>query len=287
MAPISNQPQPELSPVSPPSGPPSLWLYAALLLIAIGLISAAFEMQAKPDWPSLLLNLAAGLVGSVVILVVVDRRLRTREIAAIRGLPVRTTQRVSSLLFPTSRLRLRYARRLLTELEPLVAARIELEQFPMLEEKVREGFVLVSNAGMGKTVWTQIVAANLIRRFMTGQSTGRIPIVFPLARWLQDSPLDDALYEAFNRYTLCRRWLFDRLLRVGNVVIILDGYDELWNRRLPLDAELKRLRQLFPKIAWTITSRADKPTPAEFGERMTLSAPTDEELAQIQTRAGK
>ena len=108
-----------------------------------------------------------------------------------------------------------------------MAGKIELAQFPALEEKARKGFVLVSNAGMGKTVWTQVAAANLIRQFLKGQSTGRITTVFRLAGWLSDRTLDEVLFEAFNRYTLCRRWLFDRLLRADNLVIILDGYCEV------------------------------------------------------------
>lgn len=281
MASISDQPQPEITPASPPAGPPSLWLYLVLLFLAVGLICTAFAMQTKPDWPGLLLNLAAGLVGSIVILVFVDRRLRAQELYALRRLPTRTTQRFSSLLFPTSRIGQRYARSLLIALENLVAGKLERDQFHALEERVRIGFVLVGLAGEGKTTWTQMVAASLVRKYLDGLPSGRIPIIFPLPRWLPDRKLDQALYEVFSSYAVGRRWVFDRLLRTGRVIVLLDGYDELWTRHLPLAEEVNRLRKLFPDVAWTITSRTDKPTPAGFGEAVVLAPPTSEELAAI------
>lgn len=278
IAPISDEPQPDAIPAG---APPSLWLYTALLGIAVGLVIIAFAMQTRADWPGLLLNLAAGLFGSVVILVFVDRRLRAQELTALRNLPARTTRGFSWLLFPTSRIGLRYARRLLIALEPLVVGKVHLEQFATLEAEARKGFVLIGAAGQGKTTWTQIVAASLARQYLNGLAEGRLPIIVPLARWLPDRTIDDALYENFSSYVPCRRWLFDRLFRSAQIVVLLDGYEELWNRYLPFEAEIDRLRRQFPTVVWTITARTDMPSPEGFGNVIRLSAPTADEMAVI------
>src|SRR5436189_17799 len=145
MSELSGHRQPDAQAVASPPDHPSLTLYAVLILAAIALTWGAFATQEKPDWPGLLINLAAGLVGSVA------------------------------------------------------------------------------------------------SRYLQSETEGRIPIVFPLARWAPERRLDDALYQNFSFYTKCWRWVFDRLLRTGLVVVLLDGYEELWRAELPLEEEVKRL----------------------------------------------
>ena len=135
-SPISVEPQPEPSP--PPAtaaASPSLWLYFILLLVAAGLTWLAFAIQGHADWPGLLVNLAAGLVGSVVILVLIDRRLRASELEALRRLPTRTAGRLSWLVFPTKRASSRYVQRLLIALEPLVSTKVELAIYEQLRRR--------------------------------------------------------------------------------------------------------------------------------------------------------
>lgn len=241
-------------------------------------------MQAKPDWPGLMLNLAAGLVGSVVVLIFVDRRLRAKELSALRRLPVRTRQILLALVFPTDRVGLRYVRRLLVALGPLIDLKIERSQFVELEANVRTGFVLRAGPGEGKTTWTQMVARSLASRYLLCEEGGRIPILFPLARWMPERRLEDALYENFVVYTRCWRWIFDRLLHTGLIVVLLDGYEELWREELPLEEEVKRLRKTYPRVAWTLTASDEYPDPTDFGRVITLSTPTDAERAAIKMR---
>lgn len=283
-SPISPEPQPEPRPAAAAVGSPSLWLYFVLLLGAAALTWLAFRIQGHTDWPGLLVNLAAGLVGSVVILVVIDRRLRASELDALRRLPFRTTRGLAWLVFPTKRTKAGYVQALLVALEPLVRTKLERASFEELEDKVRAGFVLLAGAGEGKTTWTQLMALSLGRKYLAGDPSGRIPILFPLANWLPDRTLHEALFETFALFAPCRRRRFDRILSYGDVVVLLDGYDELWKRRLPFEDEVKAFRSQFPKVALTITSRKDKPTPANFGETVSLGSPTADELAAIRRR---
>lgn len=284
MTPISTTPQPEPTPPAQGGQSPSLWLYLVLLMVSAGFVVTAFRLNQGTDWAGLLLNLASDLIVTVIILVVIDRRLRTQELATLKRLPFITSRRFVWLLSPTRRLGQRYALNLLVALEPLIAGKIELQGFPALEEKVRKGFVLRAGQGEGKTTWTQFAAANLSRKYVSYNSEGRVPILFSLVRWLPDRSLHDALHESFGSYAPCGRWLFNRLLKSGNVVVLLDGYDKLWKRDGDFMDQLKQLRMEFPGVAWTVISRADKPIPAELGESERLAPPTAEELQVIRRR---
>jgi predicted NACHT family NTPase len=162
--------------------------------------------------------------------------------------------------------------------------KLELHGFANLEDKVRKGFVLLAGPGEGKTTWTQFAAANLSRKYISFEPEGRVPILFSLVRWLPDRSLHEALHETFASYAPCGRWVFDRLLKSGNVVVLLDGYDELWQRDLPFSEQLHDLRAEYPTVAWTLISRSDKPTPSDLGERESLTPPTDAELQVIKRR---
>lgn len=284
MTSIANTPQPEPTPPVQSGSSPSLWLYFLLLLVSTAFVVAAFRMNHDTEWPGLLLNLASDLIVTVIILVVIDRRLRTQELATLKRLPFMTRRRFVWLLSPTRRLGHRYACNLLVALEPLIAGKLELQGFAALEDKVRKGFVLLAGPGEGKTTWTQFAAANLSRKYISYDSQGRVPIVFSLARWLPDRSLFEALHESFGSYVPCRRWLFNRLLKSGSVVVLLDGYDELWQRDKPFTDQLSELRTQFPAVAWTVISRADKPISAAFGECESLTPPTAEELKVIHRR---
>ena len=285
MTPISTTPQPEPTPPAQGGQSPSLWLYLVLLIVSAVFVVTAFRLSRGPDWAGLLLNLASDLIVTIIILVVIDRRLRTQELATLKRLPVITSRRFVGLLSPTRRLGQRYACSLLIALEPLIAGKIELQGFPALEDKVRKGFVLRAGQGEGKTTWTQFAAANLSRKYIGYHTEGRVPILFSLMHWLPDRSLHDALHETFGSYAPCGRWLFDRLLKSGKVVVLLDGYDKLWKREMAFADELKTLRLEFPGVAWTVISRADKPIPAELGECERLAPPTNEELQIIRRRS--
>lgn len=90
MTELSSTRQPDALPLAVDTRFPSLWIYAGILAVAAILIIGAFALQTKPDWPGLMLNVAAGLIASFVVLVFVDRKLRAQDLAAVRRLPAQT-----------------------------------------------------------------------------------------------------------------------------------------------------------------------------------------------------
>jgi hypothetical protein len=263
---------------------PSLLLYAALILMSIGMIAVGFSLQQTPDWAGLLLNLAAGFIGSVVVLIFVDRRLRANEIHALTRLPAAGGLRFRATLFPSHRVAFRYSRSLLMALEPNLKHTIRLPGFEELEKAARDGFVLRGAPGTGKTTWTQLCASDLAHRFLSAEEGGRVAILLPLARWLPDRSLYRALFERVYSIAPCSEWCFKKFLRSGLVVVILDGYDELWNRQLPLDSEHQTMKAQYPEVSWVLTSRSAYPVPSTFGEVRDMPMASDDMLAAIRER---
>jgi hypothetical protein len=275
--------QAEAVPDADAANNPSLWLYAVLLFLAVLLVTAAFSLQVHPDWPGLFLNLAAGLIGSVVILIFVDRRLRAREVAALGSLPGRATWTLASIVFPTKRFAIRYTRRLLVTLEPMLQGVFVRDQFQGLDERARSGFVLLGRAGEGKTTWLQRASAKLAREYLERTPKARLPILLSLGRWRPNVALDDVLYRSATQYAACGRSVFRRVLSSGQVALLLDAYDEISDHEREFETEVVRLRSQYPGIAWTFTARTSRPPPSAFGKTAVLTPLTSEESSALQS----
>lgn len=263
---------------------PSLAIYGALLSMSAILIGIGFSLQERPDWPGLLLNIAAGFIGSVVVLVFVDRRLRSSEVEALARLPATGGLRLRALVFPTHRVAYRYTKSLLKALEPRIAHTVRLPGIERLENEIQRGFVLTGEPGTGKTTWTQVCASDLGRRYLSGESEGRVTILFPLARWSPDRSLHRSLFEWVYNFAPCTEWAFDRLLKSGLVVVILDGYDEMWDGKLALENAHLELRAVFPRIGWVLTSRPVHTYPSSFGQVVEMPRLTEEQYGAIRQR---
>lgn len=268
-----------------PSGThPSIWLYVVLLAVSAALVAIGFSLQATPDWAGLLLNVAAGFIGSVVVLIFVDRRLRASEVQALSRLPAAGKLRFKAMILPSHRVAFRYCKSLLQALEPNLPYVVRFPEFDALDTASRSGFVLTGLAGSGKTTWTQLNACGAARRYLAAEPEGRVTLLLPLARWLPDRSLHRALFEGAYGFSACSEWTFNRLLTSGLVVVILDGYDELWNRHLPLEREHEALKEMFPRVAWVVTSRLNYPLPTGFGPTLEMPLPTADQAAAVQSR---
>lgn len=263
---------------------PSLLIYLALTLIAGAMIATGFFLQKTPDWAGLLLNLGSGLIGSVVILIFVDRKLRSSEISTLSRLPTVGVFRVRTALLPSHRAAFRYCRSLVASLEPNLGHVIRLPGFDELERRAQDGFLLRGSAGTGKTTWAQLYASDSSRRYLQAQSTGRVVLVLPLARWKYDRGLYQALYEQVFKASRCSTRTFRKLLSSGIVTLVFDGYDELFDRGSQLRAEHSRLSDKYPKIAWILTSRTIEPLLGSFGEVVEMPGPDREEFDVIRKR---
>ena len=84
---------------------PSLAIYAILLLAAALLIAAGFA--SGQGWGDLWVNLATEILGSVILLIIVDHRIRRDDMRLIRGLTGRLNS-VFWIVFSTRAAVVRY-----------------------------------------------------------------------------------------------------------------------------------------------------------------------------------
>jgi hypothetical protein len=264
---------------------PSLWLYLALVLLSGSML--AFALRSGVGAPDVLVNLGTGLLETVAILVLIDRRLRQSELSSIKSLP-RNVGLLIFLMRPTERQLYRYARRFLMELQRKVRdfdPRPELSQH---QSKVDQGFVLLGKRGVGKTTWLQSVAIDKSAAFLKDPTTNRAIVLLPVSSWLPDRTLEEALVEHLSGFSRMTIRAFRRAMRRARLTIILDGADEASRLLSPaLGEQLKALRLKYPRVAWVVSASSEYPTPTDLQPVVNVSPPSDEEIAEFARRMNR
>jgi uncharacterized membrane protein YeaQ/YmgE (transglycosylase-associated protein family) len=281
MASLPDSSQPD-APVSPPGlTAPSLWLYTVIILVAVVLVALAFWIGKKADWPGLFLNLAAGLIGSVVVIVFIDRRLRESELQAIRAIPRHAVMSLTAMVSPTYRTSIRFAEQTIAASAPLLAHTIVRPSLVPLEQHLTAGFVLLGAGGLGKTTWMQQMSVQFSTRFLSGEKNAALVVLLPLRQWLPDRSLSEAVIEHIVVRTGCSSSLATKLLRRGHRIVLLDGLDELWGQDFRFEQQFALFRKQYPNVAITVSARSSLPTPDIGLKVVEIPAPTAAEIEQI------
>jgi hypothetical protein len=275
--------QPDAVPENPVPSPPSLWTYGILLVIAAVLVATAF--RDRTDWPGLLINLASGIVGAVIVLVFVERRLRQSEIQRVRSVPSQLRFLFGFLVSPSERESYRYARVFQAQLREALKRKTLPRHVQLLLPKVSEGFLLVGRFGEGKTTCLQFVALRLVEEYLKSPTSKKLPILFPLLRWSPDLHLEDAILEHMNLYVKVSQRTFFRIMTHGEVVGIFDGYDELVDvQRQDFTDQFSELRSRYTLVPWSVSSRPLNPPPSLNLPVIPLPELTEQEIRKIRQR---
>lgn len=205
---------------------PSILLYVLLLSLAVVLLFAALTSGTQ-DWPSFFLNLASEIVGAIIILVVVERRFRSSELRVIQRAPQTTKLYLATLLSRDVRQTVGYVRVLSAQMDavwkPHHLLRPQIEA--TLAAKIPEGFVLIGQAGTGKTTLLHRLVRGQAADVMREPRKARIPVLVSVLRW-SEGDAKDALFEAMQSFYPVSVRTFQRVVQKGKLLCIFDGIDE-------------------------------------------------------------
>ncbi len=216
-------PEPPSQPISPA---PSLRIYVVMALASAILLAIALGGGGE-SWANFCLNLATDIIGAILILVVVEHRLRQDELRAFRLFPLRTKLSVMATLYADVRHVLGYARVLMGQMEAVAKPYLESRQHleDAVAEKLPDGLVLVGDTGTGKTTLIHRVVRKTIVEVMLEPRKAPVPVLVAGQRWTHGSA-ESVLLETMRSFYPVPPAIFQGLLRRGRLLCIFDGIDE-------------------------------------------------------------
>lgn len=226
---LGRQSDPEPPDYLPPR-PPSLVLYAILFAFALALVASAFVIDTehvKENLDGLLLNLATELLGAILILLLVERRIRASEMRFLRALPGTTRETFSEWLSAEVRQVKTYARVLAAQLDsvsrPYYTTLSDVESEVMANRA--KGFVLVGDSGSGKSTQLQRLARRQLSEVLKSPRRAHMPVLVPVHKW-QEGDAVEVLRATMQSYSNVSDRVFQRLLSSDRLMCLFDGLDE-------------------------------------------------------------
>lgn len=267
-----------------PAQHPSMQLYGVITVVATLFVVVAFVIKGEPDWPGLFLNIASGLISALVVLVVIERRLRQSDLRVLRQVPVKAQMSVLRLFSRSVRAARKYDIAYLKALDPLLSTHIEIPQFTQLEPSLLSGCNLFGPPGTGKTTWMQSVAAKHAQEFLESNGKAKVVILFPLRRWRQNETFEEAVIEHIVSFAACSKGAARAVLINQVSTILLDGYDEI----LPPDrclfqSECEKLKAKYPKVDVSVSSRPEASTPLPDAPVIQMPKLSDEQINKVRS----
>lgn len=260
---------------------PSLQLYGAISVVATLFVVAAFAIKGEPDWPGLFLNVSAGLISALVVLIVVERRLRQSDLHALRQVPIKAQMSILALFSRPVRAAKKYAMAHLEALAPLLSTYIENPELTQLEPNLLSGCNLLGAPGMGKTVWMQSVVAKHARKFLESNGKAKVVVLFPLKQWRENKTLEEAIIEHIVSFAACSKEAAQKALLNQVNTILLDGYDEIFMQDRLFSSEYEKLKNKYSKVPISVSSRPNYPNPLPDSPTIQMPELSSEQIEKV------
>jgi len=233
---------------------PSLLLYFTLCAFAVFLVALGFNIQAA-NWAGLILNLATEIIGAVLILVIVDKRLRRDELQAIQKYAESSSTRLSSFLVPDVRDSVSYAKALSSELRRIQPkAYFVRKEYEDLLERYSRDILLYGVGGCGKSTLLQHIALKQAER-VKRQPRSQLPIILPMRQWSRGE-IEHQLWKIFHGFSKANQKKFHKWLYQGRFIIMLDGLDESQEPEFRV-TEIKDFKNRYPDIPVLASCRSN------------------------------
>ncbi len=178
------------------SSPSSIFLYLMLILFSTVLIFAAFSWS-EPDWPSLMLNLSTEIIGAVIIILLVERRLRNQDILYLKGIQ-QGTRSALRLLFSHEMKEIKHYAEALSIGLLSVDLRFYFPR-PKAENSKSMGIMISGAPGDGKSTVLHKVIQDQSLHIIKDPKHGKVPVLITVADDFSEG-LDQIIYgsvEAF------------------------------------------------------------------------------------------
>lgn len=274
---LGRQSDPEPPDYLPPR-PPSLVLYAILFASALALATLSFFVNSQ-NVSGLLANLATELAGAILILLIVERRIRASEMRFLRTLPGTTRETFSEWLSPEVRQVKTYARVFaaqLNSISPDVYVPVAELESELMAHRER-GCVLTGHGG--KSVQLQRLASRQLSEVLRRPKGARVPVLVPVHKWDEGDAVD-VLRATMQSYAPVSDRIFFRLLKRGRLLCIFDGLDDSLTPRETVGM-LQGFHESHPSTPLIVST---KPTPEPLLEdlpRVTMRELRREEVEHI------
>lgn len=274
---LGRQSDPEPPDYLPPR-PPSLVLYAILFASALALATVSFFVDSQ-NGGGLLANLATELAGAILILLIVERRIRASEMRFLRALPGTTKETFSEWLSPEVRQVKTYARVFASQLNsisPGVYVPVAELESELMANRVR-GCILTGLGG--KSVQLQRLASRQLSEVLRRPRGAHVPVLVPVHKWDEGDAVD-VLRATMQSYAPVSDRIFFRLLERGRLLCIFDGLDDSLTPRETVGM-LQGFHDSHPTTPLIVSTR---PTPEPFLEdlpRVTMRELRREEVEHI------
>jgi len=241
---------PDFRPVSPPS-----WItYFVLAAISIALIFVAFSIGV-PDWPGLLINLASGIITTIMFLIIIDRKFRVNEFASLQIKTSTFTTQIASIFSADIADTVGYAKVFSNQIRKIRPAHyVERPDLENLLERLPNGFFLSGLGGIGKTTLVQTIAIKYSEQLIVKPKGKMIPVLIPVRNWRSGNIIEQ-IYKEIDKFYPVRTKVLRNWIRNKPMLLIFDGLDEHPNPDTVM-IEIETLRKLATNLIIIVTSRS-------------------------------
>lgn len=252
---IIKQPQVQPPDATMPIKSPSIIVYLILLLVSICCLYLA-NLLGKSDYPGFFINLSAGFIQTIIILIFVDERLRKNELSLFGDFAVSIFVRITAIFSKDVANTINYNSSLHHQIQIIFPKTyIEIPELDSLLELHPKGFVLCGGPGIGKTTFLQRLAYKQTKKVFLKPKTELIPILINASSYTSGTmPLEELLWQKIISFSKIHLKIYNKWLNQNRILLLIDSLDaSQYQDNLIL--EIHKIKKEHPGIIIIITSR--------------------------------